>query len=145
MAYSGSWADLVLGIVARPDQHISVFAEVTVVLTVNHQQVDSDLRRPSGQHIRHGQEDGDPRGPVIGARNRLLGTGPRVRIGHRSGVPMGQEEYPVCGVRPEPCDQVPHRQGVSLKGHMGPFLRDHGVGAHPQQTVEPLPGAAMTL
>ncbi len=49
------------------------------------------------------------------------------------------------GIRPEASHQIAHREGVTATRHVSPCLRHHGVGADPEETVEPRCGATMAL
>src|SRR6185503_11060740 len=58
--------------VARAEQGLGGIAEVTPVLTIHEKKIDSDQRGARFQGVGDTEQDGDPRGAVVGAGHRQL-------------------------------------------------------------------------
>jgi hypothetical protein len=129
--------------VPRAEQHVRS-VEVAPVLAVHEDEVHADGRRRALERIRHAEQDGGARGPVVGAGHGQQPLGLiRILVRPRPAVPVGHVQHPVGIGRPEPRDHVPEVQRVARLGDVGELLHLDRVGARAQLGHEPVADRAV--
>ena len=126
-----------VGVVLRAEEDVHLVVEHAVVLAVHEEEVHPHGRRRLAERRRHPEQDRRPRGAVVGARDghgAVAAVGP---VGAGPCVPVRQEEEALAGRRVEARHEIPQRDRVAPRRHVGPALDDQGVGQRAKQAVEP--------
>jgi hypothetical protein len=125
---------------SRADQDISRrFCEVAVILAVHEQEIDADRGRSTLHDIGHPEEEGHSRAAIVGAHDCVAGIPRSGAVGHRPAVPVRQQKQALLSCRVEARDKVAKLESVSRRSDVFPALHHDGIGARPQQAVQPVP------